>query len=91
MENRSGEIHISTDEARGGSTSHVVRWVLGISLLAAIALLSALWMTGAALQNGDEPSSTKTAVTSGASTTTTTTSNRADENDTDSNVADRAE
>lgn len=48
MENHGGKIHITTDEARGGSTPHVVRWVLGISMLAAIILLSAVWMTGAA-------------------------------------------
>lgn len=41
------EVHVETDEARGGSTPHIVRWVLGISLVAAIVLLSAVWMFGA--------------------------------------------
>jgi predicted outer membrane lipoprotein len=41
------EIHIDTEHARGGSTPHIVRWVLGISLAAAIVILSAVWMTGA--------------------------------------------
>lgn len=35
------EQHVSTDEARAGSTPHIVRYVLGISLgLAVIAMLS---------------------------------------------------
>jgi len=38
------EEHISTDNARAGSTEHVVRYVLGISLaLAVIAMLLVLW------------------------------------------------
>lgn len=58
MENLGGKVHITTDEARGGSTPHVVRWMLGISLLAAIVLLSAVWMTGAATRgpSADETS-----------------------------------
>jgi len=48
MRNEGGEVHADTDEARGGSTPNIVRWVLGISLLAAIVLLSAIWIFGAA-------------------------------------------
>ncbi len=40
-------IRIHTDEARGGSTSHVVRYVLAIGLVLAILALSAVWITGA--------------------------------------------
>ncbi len=47
MERQGDEIHVATDEARGGSTPHIVRWVLGISLFLAIALLSITWITGA--------------------------------------------
>jgi hypothetical protein len=47
MERHGDEIHVATDEARGGSTPHIVRWVLGISLFLAIALLSITWITGA--------------------------------------------
>lgn len=47
MEIRGGEIHIETDEARGGSTPHIVRYVLIISLMLAIGLLSLVWVTGA--------------------------------------------
>ncbi len=49
MERHGEEVHIETDEARGAATPHIVRWVLGISLFLAIALLSATWMTGAYL------------------------------------------
>jgi len=48
------EIHVETDAARGGSTPHIVRWVLAISLLAAIVLLSIIWITGAASQREGE-------------------------------------
>ncbi|MFD1103438.1 hypothetical protein [Sphingobium olei] len=38
------EKHIATDQARSGSTPHVVRYVLGISLaLAVIAMLLVIW------------------------------------------------
>lgn len=42
------ETHVDTDEARGGSTPHIVRYVLIISLVLAIGALSAIWMLGAA-------------------------------------------
>jgi hypothetical protein len=54
MRDVGGEHHTETDEARGGSTPHVVRWVLGISLAAAVILLSAIWMIGAATQGDIE-------------------------------------
>lgn len=81
MENRDGEVHISTDEVRGGSTPHIVRWILGISLLAAIVLLSALWMTSAALQSDAED---ETSVTAAAA-------ERTQGDDTDSTVDDRVD
>lgn len=38
------EQHITTEEARAGSTPHIVRYVLGISLLLAIiVMLAVLW------------------------------------------------
>ena len=46
MERHGDEIHITTDEARGGSTPHIVRYVLGISLALVIIGLSAVWITG---------------------------------------------
>ncbi|HEY1125902.1 MAG TPA: hypothetical protein VGE65_09730 [Sphingobium sp.] len=41
------EIHKSTDDARAGSTPHIVRYVLGISLLLAIGALTTIWVSGA--------------------------------------------
>lgn len=54
MHDEGAEHHTETDEARAGSTPHIVRWVLGISLAAAIILLSAIWMFGAATQGDSE-------------------------------------
>jgi hypothetical protein len=54
MERRGDEIHVETDEARGASTPHIVRYVLVISLLLAIGALSAIWITGA-LSSGQHP------------------------------------
>ncbi len=53
MQMHGDEIHVSTTEASGGVTRHGVRYVLLISLLLAIALLSAIWITGA-LGTGDD-------------------------------------
>lgn len=41
------EVHISTDEARGGDTPHIMRYVLLFSVLLAILMLSAVWIFGA--------------------------------------------
>ena len=54
MERQGDEVHIETDEARGASSPNIVRWVLGISLFAAIILLSVIWMAGAATQSEAE-------------------------------------
>lgn len=54
MTDESRIIHRTTDEARGGETSNVMRWVLAISLLAAILLLSAIWIFGAVSQDDTE-------------------------------------
>jgi hypothetical protein len=54
MERQGDEVHIETDEARGASSPNIVRWVLGISLFAAIALLSVIWIAGAATQGEEE-------------------------------------
>jgi hypothetical protein len=47
MERQGDEVHITTNEARGGSTPHIVRYVLAISLLLVVLALSAIWMLGA--------------------------------------------
>jgi hypothetical protein len=41
------EVHVDADRARAASTPNVVRWVLIISLVAAIVLLTAIWVIGA--------------------------------------------
>ncbi len=50
MERHGNETHITTEEVRGGRTNHVVRWVLAISLLLAIAALTIIWVTGAVVR-----------------------------------------
>jgi hypothetical protein len=47
MEKHGDEIEVTTEEASGGVTNHGVRYVLGISLLLAAGLLTAMWVTGA--------------------------------------------
>lgn len=54
MQRQGDETHIETDEARAGSSPNIVRWILGIGLFAAIALLSVIWITGAATQGSVE-------------------------------------
>jgi len=41
------EVHVTTEEARGGSTNMGMRYVLIISLALVIVALSAIWITGA--------------------------------------------
>lgn len=48
------EPHFETDAARGASSPNIVRWILLVSLFAAIALLSIIWITGAATQREEE-------------------------------------
>lgn len=54
MATEDDQTHIETDAARGGSTPHIVRWILAVSLFAAIALLSVIWITGAATRSEPE-------------------------------------
>jgi len=42
------EIHVTEEEASGGSQPHIVRYVLAASLLLAVLAMSAIWITGAA-------------------------------------------
>ena len=46
MERRGDEIHLNEAEACAGEQPHVVRWVLAISLILAVGLLSAIWIIG---------------------------------------------
>jgi len=54
MVDDSRTVHRTADEARGGSTPNIMRWVLGISLAAAILAMSAIWIFGAASQSDAE-------------------------------------
>lgn len=60
MHRQGEEIHAEGDEARAGSTPNIVRWILAISLLAAILLLSAIWIFGAATTDEEDRVATST-------------------------------
>ena len=47
MHREGEEIHITTDEARGGETGTGLRYMLGFGLALVIVALSAVWITGA--------------------------------------------
>ncbi|MDP3551444.1 MAG: hypothetical protein Q8R81_13780 [Novosphingobium sp.] len=47
MEKHGQETHITTEEARGGETSNIMRWVLAGGLFLAIGALTIIWVTGA--------------------------------------------
>ena len=47
MERQGDEVHVTTEEASGGTTPHIVRYVLVISLVLAVAALSLIWIFGA--------------------------------------------
>jgi hypothetical protein len=49
MEKHGEEVEVTETEASGGVKNHNVRIVLAISLFLAIAALSLIWITGAAL------------------------------------------
>ncbi len=48
MRTEGSEVHVSEEEASGGSKEGVVRWVLIVGLVLAIGALSAIWIFGAA-------------------------------------------
>lgn len=47
MQDQDGHIHVTEEEASGGSKEGVVRWILVGGLLLAIGLLSVTWIVGA--------------------------------------------
>jgi hypothetical protein len=57
---KNGEVHIDEQDTSGGSKEGVVRWVLLISLLAAILIMSIIWITGALTQDDAEEEATIT-------------------------------
>lgn len=62
MEQQGREVHIEDDAARGGSTPHIVRYVLLISLVLAIVAMSIIWITGA-LNSADDTGATADSAT----------------------------
>lgn len=46
MDRQGDELHLSQEEASGGVQPHIVRYVLGISLLLVVLLMSAIWIIG---------------------------------------------
>jgi hypothetical protein len=42
MYKKDGETHVTTDEARGGTTPGMTRYILGISLVAIIVIFAAV-------------------------------------------------
>lgn len=83
MKRQGDETHLDTNEARGAESTGVMRWVLGISLLLAIVLLSAIWIFGAWAQDDVERratiSGTPAAAEAGNSDTDSIVSQDADE------------
>jgi hypothetical protein len=51
MHKEGESVHVSEEEASGGSKEGVVRWVLIIGTLLAIIALSAIWISGAAFRS----------------------------------------
>jgi hypothetical protein len=47
MHTDGNQVHVSEEEASGGSKEGVVRWVLIFGLILAIGALSLIWITGA--------------------------------------------
>jgi hypothetical protein len=47
MERVGDEVHLDDDEARGGSTPNIVRYVLLASLILAVLAMSAIWISRA--------------------------------------------
>ena len=53
MHTEGNEVHVSEEEASGGSKEGVVRWVLIVGLFLAIGALSLIWISGAL--SSDDP------------------------------------
>lgn len=46
MEREGDEVHVSQEEASGGVQPHIVRYVLAVSLLLVVVLMSLIWILG---------------------------------------------
>jgi cytochrome c-type biogenesis protein CcmH/NrfG len=47
MQRIGDEIHLDDDEARGGATPHIVRYVLIVSLVLVVLAMSTIWIARA--------------------------------------------
>lgn len=52
MKRNGDQVELTTEEASGGTSPHIVRYILLISLTLAIVALSAIWITGALTFSG---------------------------------------
>jgi hypothetical protein len=50
MDRQGDEVHVSQEEASGGVQPHIVRYILGISLLLVVVLMSAIWILGSVMR-----------------------------------------
>jgi hypothetical protein len=48
MKRDGDEVQLSGEEASGGTSPHILRYMLGASLTLVIVALSAIWITGSA-------------------------------------------
>lgn len=55
---RQDEVHVDTDEARAGSTPHVVRWILGVGLVLIVVLFTIIVLIGGASEGEIEDDQT---------------------------------
>ena len=46
MHREGDEVHLNEEKTSGASKPHIVRYVLGVSLLLAVVLMSAVWIIG---------------------------------------------
>jgi hypothetical protein len=46
MHREGDEVHLNEEEASGASKPHIGRYVLGVSLLLTVLLMSAIWIIG---------------------------------------------
>lgn len=46
MEREGDEVHVSEEEASAGVQPHIVRYILGVSLLLVVVLMSVIWIIG---------------------------------------------
>ena len=90
MEKQGDEIHVDDIEASAGETSGHMRWVLGIGLFLAIAILSVIWISGALTQGDVEEEATATGIVASTAeegdSTDSIVSDRLDEMDTAQDV-----